>query len=306
MSRRLRFIPDDGALVEVTTRTLHSRYLLRSSRELDEIIVGVLGRAQRLYEVRICGYLFLSSHYHLLLAVDDARQLSLFMAYVNSNLAREISRLHRWPEKIWSRRYQGIVISDEEPAQIARLKYLLENSCKEGLVARPQDWPGVHVAKALIQGEDLSGLWFDRTREYAARNRGEKFDRLQFATPETLFLSPLPCWNDLSQETWRARALGIIHEIAKETAIHLASTGSQPLGASAILSKHPHYRPKTQKRSPAPLFHAFSAAARRELWEAYRLFVGAFRQAAEKLRAGNRDAVFPLGSFPPALPFVGG
>jgi hypothetical protein len=76
MSRRLRFIPDDGALVEVTTRTLHSRYLLRSSRELDEIIVGVLGRAQRLYEVRICGYLFLSSHYHLLLDVDNARHLA--------------------------------------------------------------------------------------------------------------------------------------------------------------------------------------------------------------------------------------
>ena len=64
MSRRLRFIPEEGALVEVTTRTLHSRYLLRSSRELDEIILGVLGRAQSLYEeVRICGYMFASTHY---------------------------------------------------------------------------------------------------------------------------------------------------------------------------------------------------------------------------------------------------
>jgi hypothetical protein len=127
------------------------------------------------------------------------------MAYVNSNLAREISRLYRWPEKIWSRRYQGIVISDEEAAQIARLRYLLANGCKEGLVARPQDWPGVHVAKALIQGEDLTGTWFDRTQEYAARNRGEKFDRLQYATPETLYLSPLPCWKHLPKEAWRGR-----------------------------------------------------------------------------------------------------
>ena len=306
MSRRLRFIPDDGALVEVTTRTLHSRYLLRSSPELDEIIVGVLGRAQRLYEVRICGYLFLSSHYHLLLDVDNARQLALFMAYVNSNLAREISRLYRWPEKIWSRRYQGIVISGEEPAQIARMKYLLANGSKEGLVARPQDWPGVHVAKALIQGEDLTGYWFDRTQEYAARNRGEKFDRLQFATPETLYLSPLPCWKHLPEDVWRGRARHLIQEIEDEAAAHLARTGSQPLGAAAILGRHPHHRPEKQKRSPAPLFHAFSAAARRELWEAYRLFVAAFRQAADKLRAGDRNAVFPLGSFPPALPFVGG
>ena len=219
MSRRLRFIPDDGALVEVTTRTLHSRYLLRSSPELDEIIVGVLGRAQRLYEVRICGYLFLSSHYHLLLDVDNARQLALFMAYVNSNLAREISRLYRWPEKIWSRRYQGIVISGEEPAQIARMRYLLANGSKEGLVASPQDWPGVHVAKALIQGEDLTGHWFDRTQEYAARNRGETFDRLQFATPETLYLSPLPCWKHLPEDAWRGRAGHLIQEIEDEAAV---------------------------------------------------------------------------------------
>src|SRR5436853_4841521 len=173
MSRRLRFIPDGGALVEVTCRTIHSRFLLRPGRRLDEIIVGVLGRAQRLYDVRCCGYVFPSNHLHLLLDVEDARQLSSFMCYVGSNLAREISRLYGWTDKIWSRRYQAIVVSGEEGAQIARLKYLLAHGAKEGLVARPQEWPGVHVARALVQGEDLTGYWFDRTQEYAARNRGE-------------------------------------------------------------------------------------------------------------------------------------
>ncbi|MFL6235526.1 MAG: transposase [Thermoanaerobaculia bacterium] len=306
MSRRLRFIPDGGALVEVTCRTLHSRFLLRPSRPLDEIIVGILGRAQRRYKMRICGYMFASSHYHLLLDVDDAHQLAQFMCYVGSNIAREAGRLHRWREKIWGRRYEAIVVSNEEGAQIARLKYLLANGCKEGLVARPQDWPGVHVAKALLQGEDAQGYWFDRTQEYAARNRGEKFDRLQYASVETLRLSPLPCWKHLSSEIWRGRAIRLIHEIVEETAARRARSGSEPLGAAAILGRHPHERPKNPKRSPAPLFHALSAGMRRELWEAYRLFVAAFRQAADKLRAGDRNAVFPPGSFPPALPFVDG
>ena len=306
MSRPLRFIPEGGALVEVTCRTIHSRFLLRPSRKLDEIIVGVLGRAQRLYKVRICGYMFASSHYHLLLDVDDARQLSRFMCYVGSNIAREAGRLYRWSEKFWSSRYRDIVVSGEEGAQIERLKYLLSNGCKEGLVARPQDWPGVHVARALLQGEDLKGYWFDRTQEYAARNRGEKFDRLQYASVETVHLSPLPCWQHLPSEVWRRRALRLIHEIIEETAARRAKTGDQPAGAAAILSRHPHDRPKNPKRSPAPMFHALSARVRRELWEAYRLFVAAFRQAAEKLRAGDRNAVFPRGSFPPALPYVGG
>jgi len=64
--------------------------------------------------------------------------------------------------------------------------------------------------------------------------------------------------------------------------------------------------PLKTKKSPAPAFHAASQAVRRELWDAYGWFVGAFRQAAEKLRAGDRNAAFPVGSFPPALKFVGG
>ena len=304
MSRQLRFIPDGGALVEVTCRTLQGRFLLRPSPTLDEIIVGVLGRAQRRYKVRVCGYMFASTHFHLLLDVDTAKQLARFMGYVASNIAREVSRLHGWKDKIWSRRYQGIVVSGEEEAQVARLRYILANGTKEGLTARPQDWPGVHVARALVQGEDLTGTWFNRTQEYTARNRGETFDRLKYASPEILHLSPLPCWKHLPEKVWRDRAINLIHGIEAEAAIKRSRTGSQPPGASAILGRHPHERPKHLQKSPAPLFHTASAKVRRELWTAYRWFVASFREAADKLRAGDRNAAFPLGSFPPALPFV--
>jgi len=42
-------------------RTLHSRFLLRLAPELNDLIVGILGRAQRLYEVRLCAFAFLSN-----------------------------------------------------------------------------------------------------------------------------------------------------------------------------------------------------------------------------------------------------
>jgi len=42
------------------------------------------------------------------------------------------------------------------------------------------------------------------------------------------------------------------------------------------------------------------------MYEAYADFVAAFREAAEKLRGGDRMARFPEGSFPPGLPFVRG
>jgi hypothetical protein len=79
MARRLRFISEGGALVEVTSRTLQGRLLLSPSQELNDILAGALGRAQRRYEVEIVSYVFLSNHYHLLVRVRDVWQLAGFM-----------------------------------------------------------------------------------------------------------------------------------------------------------------------------------------------------------------------------------
>jgi hypothetical protein len=106
------------------------------------------------------------------------------------------------------------------------------------LVERPRDWPGLHVARALVDGESLQGYWFSRTQEYAARQRGETFDRLQYATRETVTLSPLPCWKHLSADSWKRRALSVITQIETEAAARRANTGSEPLGVAAILGRH--------------------------------------------------------------------
>jgi len=56
MSRKLRFVPEGGALVEVTCRTIQGRLLLRPSQQLNDIILGVLGRAQARYPLEIVSF----------------------------------------------------------------------------------------------------------------------------------------------------------------------------------------------------------------------------------------------------------
>jgi putative transposase len=306
MCRPIRFIPDDGALVEVTCRALQSRFLLRPGPILDAIILGALARAQRRYPVRIIAFFFASNHLHLILEVDDARQLARFMNYFLSKIAREIGRLTGWREKIFGRRYQAIRISDEPEAQIARLRYVLSHGCKENLVERLREWPGVHCVEALTTGKTLEGWWFDRTQEYLARRRGESFGYYQYATHETFELAPLPCWKHLPPDKRQQLAAALVSEIEAEAAERRERTGAQTLGPAAILAQSPESRPLKSKRSPAPAVHAASRAVRRELRNAYFLFVAAYRAAAEKLRAGHRAPPFPMGCFPPPLPFVGG
>lgn len=304
MPRRVRFMPEGGALVAVSCRTVQGRYLLCPNPVLDEIILGVLGRAQRIYPLDICGFAFLSNHFHLLVWVEDSERLARFMGYFNSNLAREVARLVDWPDKVWARRYDAIVVSDETAAQVDRLRYVLAQGCKEGLVASPGEWPGVHMVSAALEGKPLLGYWFDRTKEYGARLRGEEFGRLEYASEERVVLSAIPCWKHLSPEQYRDRLAELVEEIKSEAATERKQTGREPLGPEAVVKQSPHTRPNRVKSSPSPMFHAASKAARQALWSLYGEFLAAFRTASEHLKAGDRRARFPIGSFPPGLPFV--
>ena len=304
MSRSIRFIPEQGALVEITCRTIQSRFLLRPDPALDEIVLGVLGRAQRLHPVEIVACFVASNHYHLLAWVPDVERMADFMEFFQSNVAKKVIKLRKWRDKVWSRRYEAIVISDEPAAQVDRLRYVLSNGVKEGLVGRVEDWPGINLVRNVLSGQPVRGTWFDRTEEHKAKLRREDFGPRQYATEETVELSPLPCFRHLSPEVYRELVAGLVQEIDAEAAAERRRTGRQPLGAAAILRQHPHTWPNRTKKSPAPRFHAATKAAREALRAAYGLFLVAFREAAERLKAGDRSARFPSGCFPPGLPFV--
>jgi hypothetical protein len=212
----------------------------------------------------------------------------------------------KWKGPFWARRYSAIVVSAEEKAQVDRLRYILAHGVKENLVERVLDWPGVHAARSILEDVPFKGYWFDRTQEYAARNRGEEYGRLTHASEETFVLSRLPCWEHLSPEEYRKRVAELVEEIELDARVARMERGFPVLGIGAVLRQHPHTRPNKTKKSPAPRFHAASKAIRNGLREAYGLFLAAFRDAAELLKAGDRSARFPVGSFPPGLPFVRG
>jgi REP element-mobilizing transposase RayT len=286
-------------LVEVTIRTVQGRFLLKPSLGFSDIVVGALARAQTLYPLRIHALACLSNHLHLLASAKDAQQLSAFMRHFNTNLSKEAARLHDWSGPLLQRRYQAIPVSNEDSIQIARLRYILAQGCKEGLVSRPSDWPGAHCAQALSQGSTLSGIWVNRTAQYNARRNGKSLDSDEFVTRYQLELAPLPCWEGLSTETIQTYIAEMVQQIETETRARHRREGTRPLGLRAIRKQHPHSCPRQSTKSPAPLFHAASRKLRAQLHRAYAAFVESFRAAVERLRRGGNPFGFPKGSFPP-------
>ena len=294
-------------MVEITLRTTQGRLLLGPSPETTPVIAGVIGRAQRLYSVEIHAIVAMGNHLHLLISPQDAQQMARFMGHVASNIARRVGALAGWEHAFWSRRYRAIVVSNEHAAQIARLRYLLAHGTKEGLVGHPQDWPGVHACRALLDGSmRIQGTWFDGTAAYRDRLAGRDEPQSSYETEETIELAPLPCWRQLCAEAHEKEVHALLASILAEAPELNTDNPREKGDREPLRLVHPHAALRGFRRSPAPTVHAATRRARMAFLEAYRSFSLAFREAALRLQRGDRHVVFPLGSFPPAMPFVSG
>jgi hypothetical protein len=86
MARKPRTIIP-GLLHEVTIKTFQARFLLTPDGRLNDLVVGVLARAQRLFGLTICAVVVLSNHLHIL--ADHA-----------GDLIEDMISSYRWPRPL--------------------------------------------------------------------------------------------------------------------------------------------------------------------------------------------------------------
>ena len=309
MGRPARYIPENknGVLVEVSCRAIGGRALLTPGPnpfKLNELVAGVIGRALEISPLELCSAVFASNHYHLLCVVHEQQTLTRFMAHFACNLSKEIGRLRGWRGTMWERRYDAIVVSPG--AEWSRLKYSLSHGPKEGLVESPLGWPGIHAARQWVHGEPLQGHWFNRSKEWACRNRGQEYGTYDFATQYSIHFAQLPAFRHLSPEEYQDKIGELIREIEDEG--ERKRDGSPVAGVEKILSQDPFEPPtRVTKRSPKPLFHVASKEERDDLVGGFLAFQTQYQIASEALRRGHLKAAvwFPEGCYPAALPFVG-
>ncbi len=289
--------------VEITRNTFQHRALMRPDPRLNERIIGALARAQQRFDVKLHGFIFLSTHAHLIATFADVRDMAGFMRLFSHKVSVEIGKLYEWTGSVFPTRYQAIELSQEPEVEWDRLMYLTRNSCKEGLVDSPLAWPGATSAKALTTGETLRGVWIDRTGLYKARGRGRQVTEEDFTEELELRLEPLPSLAHLSKADYRDLMRSMIDEVEEETGAMHRQAGTKPLGVAAILNRRPAERLGQIPRSPRPWFHARRLEIKQAIREALVQIVSAYREASRRLRNGDVKVRFPEGVFPPPLPF---
>ena len=289
MPRPLRFQPKPWGMFFVTTRCIHGRFLLRPSIKTNALVIGVTAKAAQRFEVKLFGLCFMSNHYHLLLSSKDAASLAQFMQYVNSNIAREMGRLHNWREKFWSRRYRATAVLDDAAA-LERMKYILSNSVKEGLVKHPRYYPGVHCYRNLVEGRPLHGIWVNRSSMHTdpGLSEADASERL------TLTLSRLPQSEEMSEMAYRDLIRDLTNDMLSEI-----ERPAKVLGQKRILNQDPLTMTASPSKTPAPLCHTTCVNRLREFRNQLKAFTQAYKEAYQHMRESHFRQVFPEGSIPP-------
>ena len=268
--------------------------LLRPSPKLNELVIGIIAKAQEQFDMTIFCVVVLSNHLHMLLDPKDANHMAQFMGFVLGNISKEVGNLHDWPGSMFDGPYKSQPILDDESFE-ARMRYLLAHGVKEGLVLCPTHWPGVHSAGPLGHGEPLKGRWYDRSTEYEVKRSGKAYHEHDYSEEKRVVLSPPPVWGDLNEQQLRTKIRHMLRDIRAQYDHQREVTGQAVLGVARVMSADPHERPEVLKKSPSPWCHAVSVASRRTFRRFYRECVQAYRDAVELWKAGVEECRFPVG-----------
>lgn len=107
------------------------------------ILRSCLARAQALYPVKICDYLFMGNHLHLLMLVTDPEAIRDFMDRFKTESAHAINRLlGRRKRTVWCDSYDCVPILTLGDV-IEKIAYIYTNPQAAGLVDTIEEYPGL-------------------------------------------------------------------------------------------------------------------------------------------------------------------
>jgi len=292
-------------LFEITTNTINGELLLRPSDEINAIILGVLGRAQAKTDMRIHGFVVMSTHYHLLVTALNPKQLSKFMRLLNGGISRVLNKHHGRSGTMWQRRFRAIGVAPDRQTQESRMQYVLSHGVKENLVANVEDWPGASSLPWLLHGKNISGVWTNYTAKYYASRRKHYIPiEGEFDITYDVILTVMPCWKEMPPEEWRGRVAEMVAAVNHSHGSD-GDGGAQPvLGAEAVLQADPRSRIQRTKKTDAPKVHAVDPAVRDALSDEVDAIREAYAIASAKFRAGDWRVEFPEGTFRPPGGYV--
>jgi hypothetical protein len=270
----------------ITRRCSERRLFLKPSKRTAGIFLYALALYAKRYAVQIHAYCVLSNHFHVVLT-DTAGRLPDFQRDLDALVAKATNcALGRW-DAFWERVSYSAVQLVTPDAVLEKIVYTLANPVAAGLVPEASMWPGDWSDPQRIGGPPLRierpKVYFDEEGQMPA------FVELQ--------LTPPPDFAD--DPTFVEQVLAALRETEAAEAAKLASQKRTFMGVARVLAQSFFARPAPgePRRALSPRVACRNKWKRIEALQRLTRFQRAYREAFDAWRAGQRDVLFPLGTW---------
>jgi len=275
-----------GRTYLLSRRCSQRQFLLRPSRAMNALFLYCLAYAAEKFGILVHVYTVMSNHYHLVVTDPDG-VIPDFMHCLNLLVARAGNSLLGRFEGFWGSGTYSCVALEDDAAIIDKIVYTLTNPVAAGLVAYGHAWPGLRTRTSQIGVATVE-----------AKRPGVFFrDGMPASVKLKLTLPPLSG----GQTPDEIRTL--IRELVAERETRLRQEKARKkepfLGRAAVQQQSPFESP----RGFAPRFRLKPRVAVKDRWRRMEVlqrlkgFLEAYQDARERYRAGERQVVFPYGTW---------
>jgi putative transposase len=271
----------------IVRQTNERMFMLKPCQVTLEIVTYCIIEAALKYNVLVHGFALMSNHLHMQVT-DQVANLPLFTKHVFTEIAKAMNAHWGHTGSFWARAARpGCTLLVTREAIVQNLAYILANPVDAGLVDTSADWPGLITAASDVVTKKV---YFGKTGLSAYLAKREETE-LQFS------MSLPPGVGDaktFADDVYR-------EQLAMEAAAReeRKAKGKPVLGAKAAKAVKWYHRPKTPvilgEMNPAIM--AVTKEARIAAIAHLKAWRKAYREALDLYRAGNREVVFPIGTW---------
>jgi len=282
---------------------------------MKTILLGIMARAQHLYDVEVCGFIFMGNHFHFLLSVKDPGNVVGFIDRIKTESAHAVNRLlGRRQRTIWHNGYDALPILTVHDA-VEKFVYIYTNPQTAGLVSKIGDYPGLSSWELWRSGKTT------KAAPWVRRIFLEKLSEpsLSVAEDESLTAKLLKkCKKShtfrLNYEAWfyclkvtdpaeKRRLTSKIQERIREEEAQLDRQRKGTVVGSLLLKEaaiNKEFEPKTFSNRQWCICH--DVPKRKSFIACVKKLRAEARAVWQEWKNGNYAARYPVGLFPPSLP----
>lgn len=283
MTEPRQFLPDTTYFI--TRRCTQRLFLLKPTALNNQIFLYCLAVAAQRTGIVIHAVTVISNHYHAIVS-DPGTNIVGFYAWLHKYVSKAVNcSLGRF-ENMWSSEKPSVIALKDQADLLDKIVYTLCNPVEARLVAHGSKWPGVWLYKRshsrTIKRPDV---YFSKDGDMP------KSAQLNIKAP--------PQFEHLSQQEFEKLIASELAQREQVVCDEMQLKGHSFMGIQGIMRQRHRSSPLNQEErfKINPNVAAKNKWLRIEAIQRRGEFLKAYRKAYKRWRQGDREVVFPAGTY---------